>query len=57
MGDLETARLLLHPMTAGEAARVVTGGTPWAPGCPAAGQDERLRSFDLAWTGGTASTR
>jgi RimJ/RimL family protein N-acetyltransferase len=39
MDDLVTARLLLHPMNVGEAARVVTAtpgdGDRWAPGYPA----------------------
>ncbi|CAM5301956.1 hypothetical protein SAVIM338S_00458 [Streptomyces avidinii] len=41
MGDLVTARLVLHPMTVGEAERLVAGesgdGDRWAPGYPAHG--------------------
>ncbi|MFF9865306.1 GNAT family N-acetyltransferase [Streptomyces sp. NPDC013953] len=41
MGDLVTARLVLHPMTVGEAGRVVAGapgdGDRWAPGYPTDG--------------------
>ncbi|MDX3616737.1 GNAT family N-acetyltransferase [Streptomyces europaeiscabiei] len=41
MGDLVTARLVLHPMTVSEAERVVTGESVgdgrWAPGYPTDG--------------------
>ncbi|MBY8878837.1 GNAT family N-acetyltransferase [Actinacidiphila acidipaludis] len=41
MGELVTARLVLHPMTADEAERVVAGepgdGAGWAPGYPTEG--------------------
>ncbi|MBZ3901921.1 GNAT family N-acetyltransferase [Streptomyces griseiscabiei] len=41
MDDLPTERLVLHPLTAAEAARLVTGEPPegarWAPGYPADG--------------------
>jgi len=39
MGELVTARLLLHPMTVSDAERVVAGGPDagWAPGYPTEG--------------------
>ncbi|MEW2065524.1 GNAT family N-acetyltransferase [Streptomyces sp. NPDC007346] len=41
MGDLVTARLVLHPMTVDEAGRLVAGESPgedrWAPGYPTDG--------------------
>ncbi len=48
MGDLVTARLLLHPFTAGEAERVLAGepvDAGWAPGYPAAGDVLAARRF------------
>ncbi|MCZ4120964.1 GNAT family N-acetyltransferase [Streptomyces sp. H39-S7] len=49
MGDLVTARLVLHPMTVGEAERLVAGeqdnGARWAPGYPAAGDVSAARRF------------
>lgn len=49
MGDLVTARLVLHPMTVGEAERVVAGasdgGTRWAPGYPTDGDVFAARRF------------
>ncbi|MEU3405307.1 GNAT family N-acetyltransferase [Streptomyces sp. NPDC006670] len=49
MGDLVTERLVLHPMTVGEAEAVVAG-TPddracWAPGYPADGDVLAARRF------------
>lgn len=49
MGDLVTVRLVLHPMTVGEAERVVAGGSDsgarWAPGYPTAGDVIAARRF------------
>ena len=49
MGDLVTARLVLHPMTVSEAERVVAGesdgGARWAPGYPADGEVSAARRF------------
>ncbi|MGH3379037.1 MAG: GNAT family N-acetyltransferase [Actinoallomurus sp.] len=49
MGDLVTARLVLHPMTASESERVVAGesdsGARWAPGYPTAGDVIAARRF------------
>lgn len=49
MGDLVTARLVLHPMTAGEAERVVAGESGrsehWAPGYPTDGDVSAARRF------------
>ena len=49
MGDLVTARLLIHPLNAAEAEQVLTG-TPddasgWAPGYPAEGDASAARRF------------
>ncbi|MDH6541798.1 GNAT family protein [Streptomyces sp. SPB4] len=57
MGDLVTARLVLHPMTGDEAGRLVAGGPPhgarWAPGYPADGDVVAAERFlrTLADTG------
>ncbi|MFD8667696.1 GNAT family N-acetyltransferase [Streptomyces microflavus] len=49
MDDLVTARLVLHPMTASEAQRVVAGksdsGARWAPGYPTDGDVSAARRF------------
>ncbi|MFH8569267.1 GNAT family N-acetyltransferase [Streptomyces sp. NPDC017993] len=49
MDDLVTARLVLHPMDAEEAERVLTGHPDdtarWAPGYPAAGDASAARRF------------
>ncbi|MFJ8672014.1 GNAT family N-acetyltransferase [Streptomyces sp. NPDC093589] len=49
MDDLVTARLVLHPMSVGEAERVAAGepgdGDRWAPGYPADGDAEGARHF------------
>ncbi|KND45998.1 GNAT family N-acetyltransferase [Streptomyces stelliscabiei] len=49
MGDLVTARLVLHPMTVGEAERVVAGESDsdalWAPGYPTEGDVFAARRF------------
>jgi RimJ/RimL family protein N-acetyltransferase len=49
MGDLVTARLVLHPLTVSEAERVLAGepdaGARWAPGYPAAGDVTAARRF------------
>ncbi|MEJ8640253.1 GNAT family N-acetyltransferase [Streptomyces sp. MS1.HAVA.3] len=49
MGDLVTERLVLHPMTVGEAERVVIGdpggGARWAPGYPTDGDVSAARRF------------
>ncbi|MFD8825481.1 GNAT family N-acetyltransferase [Streptomyces sp. NPDC059605] len=49
MSELVTARLVLHPMTVGEAERVVAGepdgGTRWAPGYPTDGDVSAARRF------------
>ncbi|MFC7840750.1 GNAT family N-acetyltransferase [Streptomyces sp. NPDC057382] len=49
MGDLVTARLVLHPMTVGEAERLVAGepdgGARWAPGYPTDGDVSAARRF------------
>jgi RimJ/RimL family protein N-acetyltransferase len=49
MGELVTARLVLHPMTAGEAEAVVAGdshgGDHWAPGYPTAGDVIAAKRF------------
>jgi RimJ/RimL family protein N-acetyltransferase len=49
MGDLVTARLVLHPMTVSEAERVVAGesdsGARWAPGYPTDGDVSAARRF------------
>ncbi|MFI9064203.1 GNAT family N-acetyltransferase [Streptomyces sp. NPDC053429] len=49
MGDLVTARLVLHPMTVSEAERVVAGGSDssvrWAPGYPTDGDVLAARRF------------
>lgn len=49
MTDLVTERLVLHPMTVGEAERVVAGepesGDPWAPGYPTDGDVFAARRF------------
>ncbi|WP_107059226.1 GNAT family N-acetyltransferase [Streptomyces sp. NRRL F-5126] len=49
MDPLVTARLILHPMTAGEAGRVVSGevdgGDLWAPGYPTPGDVIAARRF------------
>jgi RimJ/RimL family protein N-acetyltransferase len=49
MGDLVTERLVLHPMTVGEAERVVAGesdsGDRWAPGYPTDGDVVAARRF------------
>lgn len=49
MGDLVTARLVLHPMTASEAEQVVAGESDsaarWAPGYPTEGDVSAARRF------------
>ncbi|MFF8714880.1 GNAT family N-acetyltransferase [Streptomyces sp. NPDC015184] len=49
MGDLVTARLVLHPMTVGEAERLVAGdpdgGARWAPEYPTDGDVSAARRF------------
>src|SRR4051812_49535592 len=49
MSDLETARLVLHPMTVGEAEGVVAGepgaGARWAPGYPTDGDVSAAKRF------------
>jgi RimJ/RimL family protein N-acetyltransferase len=49
MGDLVTARLVLHPMTVSEAEQVVAGepdsGARWAPGYPTHGDVFAARRF------------
>ncbi|WP_374778132.1 GNAT family N-acetyltransferase [Streptomyces sp. NBC_01310] len=49
MGDLVTKRLVLHPMTVGDAERVVAGdsgdGARWAPGYPTDGDVSAARRF------------
>ncbi|MDF9810843.1 GNAT family N-acetyltransferase [Streptomyces sp. SPB162] len=49
MGDLVTARLVLHPMTVGEAeclvAGEVDGGARWAPDYPTEGDVSAARRF------------
>ncbi|WP_055590086.1 GNAT family N-acetyltransferase [Peterkaempfera griseoplana] len=49
MGDLVTARLVLHPLTVGEAERLVAGepdgGSRWAPGYPTDGDVSAARRF------------
>jgi RimJ/RimL family protein N-acetyltransferase len=49
MDDLVTARLLLHPMNAEEAERVLSGSPDeaarWAPGYPAEGDASAARRF------------
>ncbi|MFF4078775.1 GNAT family N-acetyltransferase [Streptomyces sp. NPDC001777] len=49
MSDLVTARLVLHPMTVGEAERLVAGepdgDARWAPGYPADGDVFAARRF------------
>ncbi|WP_412074973.1 GNAT family N-acetyltransferase [Streptomyces xanthophaeus] len=49
MGDLVTARLVLHPMTVSEAERVVAGdsggGARWAPGYPSDGDVAAARRY------------
>ncbi|WP_060905126.1 GNAT family N-acetyltransferase [Streptomyces scabiei] len=49
MGDLVTARLVLHPMTVSEAERVVAGESDgdgrWAPGYPTDGDVSAARRF------------
>jgi RimJ/RimL family protein N-acetyltransferase len=49
MGDLVTARLVLHPMTASEAEHVLVGGpgsgARWAPGYPTDGDVLAARRF------------
>ncbi|MFI9605085.1 GNAT family N-acetyltransferase [Streptomyces sp. NPDC052043] len=49
MGDLVTARLVLHPMTVSEAEEVVAGkshsGARWAPGYPTDGDVSAARRF------------
>ncbi|MET9819915.1 MULTISPECIES: GNAT family N-acetyltransferase [unclassified Streptomyces] len=49
MGDLVTARLVLHPMTVSEAEQVVAGGSDsgvrWAPGYPTEGDVFAARRF------------
>jgi RimJ/RimL family protein N-acetyltransferase len=49
MGDIATARLVLHPMTLAEAEGVLAGepagGARWAPGYPAAGDVLAARRF------------
>ncbi|MFG2888325.1 GNAT family N-acetyltransferase [Streptomyces sp. NPDC048248] len=49
MGDLVTARLLIHPLNAAEAERVLTGipddAARWAPGYPAEGDASAARRF------------
>ncbi|GAA3386146.1 GNAT family N-acetyltransferase [Streptomyces racemochromogenes] len=49
MGDLVTARLVLHPMTVSEAERVVAGESDgsarWAPGYPTDGDVFAARRF------------
>ncbi|MFD4610517.1 GNAT family N-acetyltransferase [Streptomyces sp. NPDC058440] len=49
MGDLVTARLVLHPMTVSEAEQVVAGeshsGARWAPGYPTDGDVSAARRF------------
>ncbi|MGW8556471.1 GNAT family N-acetyltransferase [Streptomyces tubercidicus] len=49
MGDLVTARLVLHPMSVSEAERVLAGGSDggarWAPGYPTDGDRSAARRF------------
>jgi RimJ/RimL family protein N-acetyltransferase len=49
VGDVVTARLVLHPMTASEAGHVVAGepgsGARWAPGYPTEGDVLAARRF------------
>ncbi|MFE7543295.1 GNAT family N-acetyltransferase [Streptomyces platensis] len=49
MGDLVTARLVLHPMTVSEAEQVVAGKSDgsgrWAPGYPTGGDVSAARRF------------
>ncbi|MEV5315978.1 GNAT family N-acetyltransferase, partial [Streptomyces sp. NPDC052610] len=49
MGDLVTARLVLHPMTISEAEHVVAGepgsGARWAPGYPTDGDVSAAKRF------------
>ncbi|MFD8141734.1 GNAT family N-acetyltransferase [Streptomyces sp. NPDC059708] len=49
MGDLVTTRLVLHPLTAAEAERVVAGtpdaGDRWAPGYPTGGDVLAARRY------------
>jgi RimJ/RimL family protein N-acetyltransferase len=49
MGDLVTARLVLHPMSVIEAERLIAGepedGARWAPGYPAEGDVAGARRF------------
>ncbi|WP_206503358.1 GNAT family N-acetyltransferase [Streptomyces chrestomyceticus] len=49
MSDLQTARLVLHPLTAAEAERLVTrtpaDGERWAPGYPTDGDVESATDF------------
>ncbi|MGH6654297.1 MAG: GNAT family N-acetyltransferase [Actinocrinis sp.] len=49
MDNLETARLVLHPISVNEAERVVSGdpdgGARWAPGYPAEGEVRASRRF------------
>ncbi|MFF1459602.1 GNAT family N-acetyltransferase [Streptomyces sp. NPDC058330] len=49
MSDLETARLVLHPMSVGEAERLVAGdaggGDRWAPGYPSDGDVSAAERF------------
>jgi RimJ/RimL family protein N-acetyltransferase len=49
MGDLETARLVLHPMSVSEAQQVVAGepddGARWAPGYPTDGDISAAKRF------------
>ncbi|WP_329389024.1 GNAT family N-acetyltransferase [Streptomyces sp. NBC_01351] len=49
MSDLVTERLVLHPLTVGEAERLVAGevdnSAPWGPGYPTVGDVDAARRF------------